>query len=56
VRCELELGDAGPGDVLVDLFEDDERRIRDGGRVRLELPRHGARWYRLRRDGQRIAP
>jgi trehalose synthase len=56
VRCELELGDAGSGDVLVDLFEDDERRIRDGGRVRLELPRHGARWYRLRRDGQRIAP
>ena len=26
------------------------------GRVKLELPRYGARWYRLRRAGQRIAP
>jgi maltose alpha-D-glucosyltransferase/alpha-amylase len=56
VRCAVELDDAGPGDVLVDLFDDDERAVREGGRVRLELPRHGARWYRLRRDGQRIAP
>jgi maltose alpha-D-glucosyltransferase/alpha-amylase len=56
VRCGLQLEDAGPADVLVDLFDDDERRVGDGGHVRLELPRHGVRWYRLRRDGQRIAP
>jgi maltose alpha-D-glucosyltransferase/alpha-amylase len=55
VRPELELEDAEDGSVLVDLFDHDERRIRDG-RVKLELPRYGARWYRLRRPGQRIAP
>ena len=35
---------------------DDERPVGEDGGVRLELPRYGARWYRLRRPGQRIAP
>jgi maltose alpha-D-glucosyltransferase/alpha-amylase len=56
VRCELTLEDVGDGAVLVDLFQDDERPVGDDGRVRVELPRYGARWYRLRRAGQRIAP
>jgi trehalose synthase len=56
VRCEIELADAGKGAVLVDLFDHDERRVRADGRVKLELPRYGARWYRLRRPGQRVAP
>ena len=54
--CELVLDDAGPDAVLVDLFDHDERAIGDDGRVSLQLGRYGARWYRLRRAGQRIAP
>jgi glycosidase len=54
--CELVLDDAGPDAVLVDLFDHDERAIGGDGRVSLELGRYGARWYRLRRAGQRIAP
>jgi maltose alpha-D-glucosyltransferase/alpha-amylase len=56
VRFALRLQDAGRDDVLVDLFGHEERRIGDDGEVRVELPRYGARWYRLRRAGQRIAP
>ena len=56
VRPEIVVEDAGADAVLVDLFDHDERRVGDGGRVKLELPRYGARWYRLRRAGQRIAP
>jgi maltose alpha-D-glucosyltransferase/alpha-amylase len=54
--CELVLEDAGPDAVLVDLFDHDERAIGGDGRVPLQLGRYGARWYRLRRAGQRIAP
>jgi maltose alpha-D-glucosyltransferase/alpha-amylase len=56
VRTAFVVEDAGEDAVLVDLFGDDDRRVGDGGRVKLELPRYGARWYRLRRAGQRIAP
>jgi glycosidase len=56
VRGELVLEGAGDGAVLVDLFDDDERKVGDDGRVKVELPRYGGRWYRLRRAGQRIAP
>jgi glycosidase len=56
VRTDIAIEDAGEGAALVDLLDLDERPIGDGGRVRLELPRYGARWYRLRRAGQRIAP
>ena len=56
VSCAVVLEDAGDGAVLVDLFRDDERGIGDDGRVSLELGRYGARWFRLRRAGQRIAP
>jgi trehalose synthase len=54
--CELVLDDAGPDAVLVDLLDHDERSIGDDGRVSVQLGRYGARWYRLRRAGQRIAP
>jgi maltose alpha-D-glucosyltransferase/alpha-amylase len=56
VRCEVVVEGAGEGAVLVDLFDHDERAVGDDGRVKLELPRYGTRWYRLRRAGQRIAP
>ena len=51
-RARLELGGEG---VLVDLFHDDEREL-EGGAVALELPPHGAHWFRLRRPGQRLPP
>ena len=51
-RARLELGEEG---VLVDLFHDDEREL-EGGAVVLELPPHGAHWFRLRRPGQRLPP
>jgi len=44
-----------PCEALVDLFADDERRP-EGGRLELELEPYGARWFRARRPGQRIAP
>ena len=55
VSCAIALDDAD-GAVLVDLFGHDELSVGDGGEVALELPRYGARWYRVRRPGQRVAP
>ncbi|HEX6582424.1 MAG TPA: alpha-amylase family protein [Thermoleophilaceae bacterium] len=51
-RARLELGGEG---VLVDLFHDDDHEL-EGGAVALELPPHGAHWFRLRRPGQRLPP
>jgi trehalose synthase len=51
VSCELALEEDG---VLVDLFRDEELAL--DHKVGIELERYGARWYRLRRPGQRIAP
>jgi maltose alpha-D-glucosyltransferase/alpha-amylase len=51
VRCTLELEEEG---ALVDLFAHDELAI--DGRVEIDLGRYGARWFRLRRPGQIIAP
>ena len=44
-RARLELGGEG---VLVDLFHDDDHELEEGV-VALELPPHGAHWFRLRR-------
>jgi maltose alpha-D-glucosyltransferase/alpha-amylase len=51
VRCTLELEEEG---ALVDLFAHGELAI--DGRVEIDLGRYGARWFRLRRPGQTIAP
>jgi glycosidase len=51
VRCALELEGEG---ALVDLFAHDELPL--DGHVEIALGRYGARWFRLRRPGQRIAP
>jgi trehalose synthase len=40
---------------LVDLFEHEEHEL-EAGEVTLDLPPHGARWYRVRRAGQRLPP
>jgi hypothetical protein len=49
-RLELE----GEG-ALVDLFQEDEHELEEGA-VTLELPPYGARWFRVRRSGQRLPP
>jgi trehalose synthase len=41
--------------MLVDLFQDEDHEL-EAGEVTLELPPYGARWFRLRRPGQRVAP
>ena len=41
--------------VLVDLFQDEDHEL-EAGEVTLELAPYGARWFRLRRPGQRVAP
>jgi maltose alpha-D-glucosyltransferase/alpha-amylase len=51
-RARLELGGQGE---LVDLFNDDDHELTEGA-VTLELPPYGARWFRIRRPGQRLPP
>jgi trehalose synthase len=51
-RTRLELGGEGS---LVDLFHDEEHDL-DKGAVSLELPPYDARWFRVRRPGQRLPP
>jgi trehalose synthase len=50
--ARLTLGEEG---TLVDLFEDEDHEL-DAGEVALELPPYGARWFRLRRPGERLPP
>jgi trehalose synthase len=50
--ARLELGGQGE---LVDLFEEDDHEL-TAGAVTLELPPYGARWFRIRRPGQRLPP
>jgi glycosidase len=50
--ARLTLGEEG---TLVDLFEDDDHEL-DAGEVAFELPPYGARWFRLRRPGERLPP
>jgi trehalose synthase len=50
--ARLELGADGK---LIDLFEDEEHPL-DGGAVTLDLRPYDARWFRLRRPGQRLPP
>lgn len=51
-QARLELGEDG---TLVDLFQENEHGLNDGA-VRLALRPHDARWFRLRRPGQRLPP
>jgi len=51
-RTQLELGGEGS---LVDLFHDEEHDL-DKGAVSLELSPYDARWFRVRRPGQRLPP
>ena len=51
-RTRLELGGEGS---LVDLFHDQEHDL-DKGAVSLELSPYDARWFRVRRPGQRLPP
>ncbi|HMJ96290.1 MAG TPA: hypothetical protein VK486_10575, partial [Thermoleophilaceae bacterium] len=51
-RARLELGEDGS---LVDLFHDEEHDLSEGA-VSLELSPYDARWYRVRRPGQRLPP
>jgi maltose alpha-D-glucosyltransferase/alpha-amylase len=48
----LEFGERG---ILTDLFAEEEHPI-DGGAVTLGLEPYDARWFRLRRPGQRLPP
>jgi trehalose synthase len=50
--AQLEFGEKG---TLIDLFEEDEYQL-DGGGVTLGLGPYDARWFRLRRPGQRLPP
>jgi hypothetical protein len=50
--ARLELGEDGS---LVDLFHDDEHDLSEGA-VSLELSPYDARWFRVRRAGQRLPP
>ena len=50
--ARLTLGEEG---TLVDLFEDEDHEL-DAGEVALELPPYAARWFRLRRPGERLPP
>jgi trehalose synthase len=51
-RARLDLGDDGK---LIDLFQDEEHRLEDGA-VTLALRPYDARWFRVRRPGQRLPP
>jgi maltose alpha-D-glucosyltransferase/alpha-amylase len=51
-RARLDLGAEGK---LIDLFQDEEHRLEDGA-VNLALSPYDARWFRLRRPGQRVPP
>jgi hypothetical protein len=51
-QAHLEPGGDG---ALVDLFRDDELRL-EGGGATLALEPYDARWFRLRRPGQRLPP
>ena len=50
--ARLTLGEEGK---LVDLFEDEDHDV-DAGQVALDLPPYAARWFRLRRPGERLPP
>ena len=50
--ARLEFGERG---TLIDLFEEGEHQL-DGGAVTLGLAPYDARWFRLRRPGQRLPP
>ena len=50
--AQLVLGDDG---MLIDLFGDEDREV-NAGEVAFDLPPYGARWFRLRRPGQRLPP
>jgi glycosidase len=51
-RARLELGEDGK---LIELFQDEEHGLEDGA-VTLALGPYGARWFRVRRPGQRLPP
>jgi len=51
-RARLTLGEDG---TLLDLFQDEDHQL-DGGEAVIELPPYGARWFRLRRRGERMPP
>jgi trehalose synthase len=50
--ARLEFGEKG---TLTDLFDQEEHQL-EGGAVTLGLGPHDARWFRLRRPGQRLPP
>jgi trehalose synthase len=51
-NAQLELGEDG---ILTDLFAEEEHHL-EGGAVSLALRPYDARWFRLRRPGQRLPP
>jgi trehalose synthase len=51
-HAQLDVGGDG---ALVDLFHDEEHEL-DGDAVVIDLPPYGARWFRVRRSGQRLPP
>jgi glycosidase len=51
-EAALEFGEKGK---LTDLFSEEEHELQDGG-VTLGLAPYDARWFRLRRPGQRLPP
>jgi trehalose synthase len=50
--ARLVLGEEG---TLVDLFQNEDHEL-DAGQAAIDLPPYGARWFRLRRPGQRLPP
>jgi glycosidase len=51
-RARLMLGEKG---TLVDLFQHEDHEL-DAGQAAIDLPPYGARWFRVRRPGQRLPP
>jgi glycosidase len=50
--ARLVLGEQG---TLVDLFQHEDHEL-DAGQAAIDLPPYGARWFRVRRPGQRLPP
>ena len=54
-RLEAAVGVEPEVDEAVDLFDGEDATPRDG-KLSVPLDPYGARWFRLRRDGQRLPP
>jgi len=56
IEAPLDLGGDGPVEELVDLFGDAHLRPSPDGGLTVALDPFGRRWFRVRREGRRVAP